>query len=152
MIASASGSIVQSNLKAIKFGKGIYKLIPKKISLGKQGKYILGHNNYIKGRSILKLNPQKLLDKIHAKDIKSISKAGDNKVRVDFGEVIGNVLTRQQVRLCQPLKRLYIWEKMVHILFPQNLRYYGKKRHTIISAKSYAWRSNDQYASYYNWL
>ena len=89
MIASASGSIVQSNLKAIKFGKGIYKLIPKKISLGKQGKHILGHNNYIKCRSILKLNPQKLLDKVHAKDIKSISKAGDNIVRVDFDEVIG---------------------------------------------------------------
>ena len=33
--------------------------------------------------------PQKLLDKVHAKDIKSISKAGDNIVRVDFGEVIG---------------------------------------------------------------
>ena len=89
MIASASGCIVQSNLKAIKFGKGIYKLIPKKISLGKQGKHILGYNNYIKGRSVLKLNPQKLLDKVHAKDIKSISKAGDNIVRVDFGEVIG---------------------------------------------------------------
>ena len=89
MIASASGCIVQSNLKAIKFGKGIYKLIPKKISLGKQGKHILGHNNYIKCISILKLNPQKLLDKVHAKDIRSISKAGDNKVRVDFGEVIG---------------------------------------------------------------
>jgi len=76
-------------LKAVKFGKGIYKLIPKKISIGKQGKHIIGHNNYINGRSILKANPQKLLDKIHTKDIKAISKVGDNKVRVDFGEVIG---------------------------------------------------------------
>ncbi len=67
-------------LKAIKFGKGIYKLIPKKISLGKQGKHILGHNNFIKGRSILKANPQQLLDKVHAKEIKSISKVGDSMV------------------------------------------------------------------------
>ncbi|MPM99401.1 hypothetical protein SDC9_146592 [bioreactor metagenome] len=62
-----------------------------KINAGKQDKHILGTNNYEQSkasganRSILKVNPQQLLDDFAGTG----QKIGTNKERVDFGKVIG---------------------------------------------------------------
>lgn len=72
--------------------KGIIKLLPKNISLLKQARHILGHEGFIKGRSILTKDAQKLLDKVRNGEVKGLSKINSQKVRVDFGEVIGNYI------------------------------------------------------------
>lgn len=61
---------------------------PKKIHMGKQGKHILGHNNYQKGKSILNLSAgkaQRLINKYSGKG----RKVGTNREIVDFKEIIG---------------------------------------------------------------
>lgn len=58
------------------------------IHMSSQGKHIVGHNNYIPGKSILSGDPQKLLDQFHSGDVTSRS-INDTKVKVDFGEEIG---------------------------------------------------------------
>ncbi|WP_410493598.1 DUF6443 domain-containing protein [Chryseobacterium sp. JV274] len=65
---------------------GIHKLI----NIGKQGKHIIGHNNYIVGKSILKEDAQLLLDAFHSGNIKSSRIINEAKVSVDFGKTIGD--------------------------------------------------------------
>ncbi|WP_172423149.1 polymorphic toxin type 50 domain-containing protein [Paenibacillus larvae] len=69
-------------------GKGIPKVVngfDATIHAGKQGKHIPGHSNYQYGKSILTANAQKLLEKYAGKG----EWIGQNKERVDFGEIIG---------------------------------------------------------------
>jgi len=56
---------------------------------GKQGKHIVGHNNYIEGKSILTSNAQSLLNQFHSGTVASSELISDYKARVDFGETIG---------------------------------------------------------------
>ncbi len=65
---------------------GVHKLI----NLGEQGKHIIGHNNYIPGKSILKEDAQALLDAFHSGSIKSSRVINETKTSVDFGKVIGD--------------------------------------------------------------
>ncbi len=55
------------------------------VHAGKQGKHIPGHPNYQPGKSIFTGDAQKLLDKCAGKG----EWIGQNKERVDFGEIIG---------------------------------------------------------------
>jgi RHS repeat-associated protein len=68
------------------------ELAPK-IHMGKQGKHIPGHNNYLQGRSKLTYNnPQNLVDRFAGKgqQVGNIPSGMPGfKERVDFGEVIG---------------------------------------------------------------
>lgn len=64
--------------------------VNKLINIGKQGKHIVGHNNYIVGKSILKEDAQLLLDAFHSGDIKSSRVINEAKISVDFGKVIGD--------------------------------------------------------------
>ncbi|SHK27058.1 DUF6443 domain-containing protein [Chryseobacterium polytrichastri] len=64
--------------------------VNKLINIGKQGKHIIGHNNYIIGKSILKEDAQLLLDAFHSGNIKSSRVINEAKVSVDFGKVIGD--------------------------------------------------------------
>ncbi|WP_237089028.1 polymorphic toxin type 50 domain-containing protein [Paenibacillus larvae] len=69
-------------------GKEIPKVVngfDATIHAGKQGKHIPGHSNYQYGKSILTANAQKLLEKYAGKG----EWIGQNKERVDFGEIIG---------------------------------------------------------------
>ena len=61
---------------------------PKKIHLGKQGKHIIGHNNYTKGKSILSI-PVNEAQKLITKYSGSGKKIGANRERVNFKKVIG---------------------------------------------------------------
>ncbi|MFC3197068.1 DUF6443 domain-containing protein, partial [Parapedobacter deserti] len=69
--------------------------IAKKIHAGKQGKHILGHNNYQKGKSVLKSDAQQLLDDFHAGKVKVSEAIDEVKTRVDFGKVIGDYINPQ---------------------------------------------------------
>lgn len=65
-----------------------FKTFPKKIHIGKQGKHILGHNNYQKGKSILNISTndaQKLINKYSGKG----RKIGTSREIVNFKKVIG---------------------------------------------------------------
>ena len=65
-----------------------FNSFPKKIHLGRQGKHILGHNNYQKGKSILNISTsdaQKLINKYSGKG----RKIGTSRETVDFKKVIG---------------------------------------------------------------
>jgi hypothetical protein len=62
--------------------------IPKNIHIGKQGKHIIGHNNYLVGRSILTANPQDLIQKFHKGKFKKL-RTRYNKITVDFEDTIG---------------------------------------------------------------
>ncbi|UFJ40480.1 polymorphic toxin type 50 domain-containing protein [Brevibacillus humidisoli] len=55
------------------------------VHAGKQSKHIPGHPNYQPGKSIFTGDAQKLLDKYAGKG----EWIGQNKERVDFGEIIG---------------------------------------------------------------
>lgn len=63
--------------------------ISKTINAGKQGKHIVGHNNYREGRSILTEDAQTLLDDFHTGNIKSTNNIDAVKTKVDFGKQIG---------------------------------------------------------------
>ena len=65
-----------------------FKSFPKKIHIGKQGKHILGHNNYQKGKSILNISTsdaQKLINKYSGKG----KKIGTSRETVNFKKIIG---------------------------------------------------------------
>ena len=65
-----------------------FKSFPKKIHIGQQGKHILGHNNYKKGKSILDISisdAQQLINKYSGKG----RKIGTNREVVNFKKVIG---------------------------------------------------------------
>lgn len=60
----------------------------KKIHVGKQGKHIIGHNNYVKGKSILNISTeaaQKLINKFSGTG----KKIGTNREKVNFKRIIG---------------------------------------------------------------
>ncbi|MCP3660099.1 MAG: hypothetical protein GY830_07235 [Bacteroidetes bacterium] len=69
--------------------KNVVKRIPKVIHEGQQGKHILGHNNFIPGKSILEANAKKLLNGLHSKKYKIIEIINEHQVIVDFAETIG---------------------------------------------------------------
>jgi len=75
------------NFTSPQAAKGVTKL-PSNIHMGSQGKHIVGHNNFMKGKSILDANPQTLLDGVNAGKY-SILRSNQNNVIVDFGENIG---------------------------------------------------------------
>lgn len=60
--------------------------------MGKQGKHIQGHNNYIEGRSILRTDPERLTSRAGTgAPVGRIPRGQPGfKERVDFGEVIGD--------------------------------------------------------------
>lgn len=65
-----------------------FNSFPKKIHVGKQGKHILGHNNYQKGKSILNISTndaQILINKYSGKG----RKIGTSRETVDFKKIIG---------------------------------------------------------------
>lgn len=64
--------------------------ISKIIDVGKQGKHIVGHNNYLSGRSILTESAQELLDAFHSGNVTSSQVINPVKIRVNFGKIIGN--------------------------------------------------------------
>lgn len=64
---------------------GTYKLV---IHMGQQGKHILGHPNYIPGRSVLRADPHRLLQNKAGKG----TMVNEHKERVNFGEDIGDYL------------------------------------------------------------
>lgn len=69
-------------------GNGISKII----DVGKQGKHIFGHNNYIPGRSILTEDAQGLLNAFHSGKVNSSQIINAVKTRVNFGKTIGNYI------------------------------------------------------------
>lgn len=85
-----------SKLKsAIRSGK--YNL---KVHEGKQGKHIVGHNNYVEGRSIVSISSEKLQSLIykHAGTgdiIRTRKDVWNNKEVVDFREPIGEYIDRE---------------------------------------------------------
>ena len=79
---------------AIKAGKVVndFSIYPKTIHMGRQGKHIIGHNNYEKGKSILTLSKeraQKLINKFSGTGKLN----GTSREVVDFGEVIGEYIS-----------------------------------------------------------
>lgn len=79
--------------KAIDSGKTVKKTneflkFPKNIHMGKQGKHIVGHNNYTKGKSILNVTTDTAQDLVK-KYSGTGKKIGTNKERIDFQRVIG---------------------------------------------------------------
>ncbi len=67
-------------------GKDFYSF-PKTIDPGKQGKHIVGHNNYQSGKSYLTISMNEAQDLINQYS-GSGTKINDHKERVDFGRVI----------------------------------------------------------------
>lgn len=73
--------------KAVKKGSS-FVTYTKKIHTGKQGKHIIGHNNYKKGKSILNVSTdtaQELINKYSGTG----RKIGSNREVIDFKKVIG---------------------------------------------------------------
>ncbi|MBR2181441.1 MAG: hypothetical protein IJ949_06080, partial [Oscillospiraceae bacterium] len=64
-----------------------YSKFPQKIHEGRQGKHIIGHNNYIPGKSITTVSNDRLLELMKTKVGTGTPYAG--REVIDFGEVIG---------------------------------------------------------------
>ncbi len=77
------------------------------INVGKQGKHIPGHPNYQAGKSILTGNAQKLLDQYAGKG----QWIGQNKERVDFGQVIGKYVDPATGKAFQTTKGIIHYSK-----------------------------------------
>lgn len=75
---------VQLAVILIQLGHGNGRGISKVIHEGKQGKHLVGHNNYVEGKSILTENAQELLNDFHAGKISSSEVINEVKTRVDF--------------------------------------------------------------------
>ena len=105
-IGQKNSSIIRSKLVALKNAENSAKVArsgrsgetptPRVLlETGKQGKHIIGHNNYIPGKSIFTHpNPQDLLDNFAGKGRQTspVAKGLPGfKERVDFGQVIGEV-------------------------------------------------------------
>lgn len=87
-VAKAVDRIADASKGVKKTSKSSFAGFPKKIHSGKQGKHIVGHNNYIKGKSIFNGTTEdagKLIKKFGGTG----AKKGTNKEIVDFGQVIG---------------------------------------------------------------
>jgi hypothetical protein len=94
---------------------------PPKISPGKQGKHIPGHNNYIPGKSILSHpDPQSLINKFAGKgqSVNNVPKGQPGyKERVDFREVIGNFVDQKTGKSIPTTKGIIHYAKDgVHIV------------------------------------
>lgn len=91
--------------------------ISKSIHDGAQGKHITTHNNYIKGKSILKSEPKSLLNDIHSGKVKSVQKINKDKIRVDFGKPIGEYVD-PQTGLSSPTTKgiIHTGKKGAHIV------------------------------------
>jgi len=65
------------------------------VNMGKQGKHILGHNNFIPGRSVLTADPKVLAKRAGTgAPVNEVPKGQAGfKERVDFGEVIGDYVS-----------------------------------------------------------
>ena len=82
-MADKASDAVKTAKKATSFSS-----FPKNIHIGKQGKHIVGHNNYKKGKSILNVSTdtaQSLVKKYSGTG----RKIGANRERVNFKRVIG---------------------------------------------------------------
>lgn len=69
-------------------GSNRFKTFPKTLHSGKQGKHILGHNNYMKGKSIISL-PNSIIQKLINQYSGSGKAIGSNRERVNFNITIG---------------------------------------------------------------
>ena len=58
-VANKASDAVKSAKQATNFSN-----FPKSIHMGKQGKHMVGHNNYVKGKSILNISADKAQDLI----------------------------------------------------------------------------------------
>lgn len=67
---------------------------PKRLHLGKQGKHIVGHNNYQKGKSILEISIDEAQDLINKYSGKG-QKIGVNRERINFEKIIGDYIDPQ---------------------------------------------------------
>ena len=76
----------------LRIRKQVKASIARTVHEGKQGKHIVGHNNYQSGKSVLTTGAQQLLNDFHSGNVRSWNPVGNSgaKVRVDFGRVIGN--------------------------------------------------------------
>jgi hypothetical protein len=70
--------------------KNIASSVSRTIHQGKQGKHILGHNNYEIGKSVLKADAQELLDAFHSGNVNFARVINESKTSVDFGKTIGD--------------------------------------------------------------
>jgi hypothetical protein len=72
-------------------GLPVPKDLPTQIHSGAQGKHIIGHSNFMSGRSTLDpgINPQQLLDGIHSGQHNIIGYNARNMPIVNFGKQIG---------------------------------------------------------------
>ena len=71
---------------------------PKKLHLGKQGKHIVGHNNYQKGKSILEISIDEAQDLINKYSGKG-QRIDYTTERVDFKKVIGKYVDEQTEKM-----------------------------------------------------
>ncbi len=82
-LANKSSDAVKTAKKATNFSE-----LPKNIHMGKQGKHIVGHNNYTKGKSILNISTDAAQDLVK-KHSGTGQKIGSNRERVNFNKIIG---------------------------------------------------------------
>ncbi|ENJ9654219.1 hypothetical protein AB2T14_001843 [Clostridium botulinum] len=96
--------------------KNIVKSFDTTLNTGKQGKHIVGHNNYIKGKSIVKGTMdeiQKLVNDFAGKG----EWIGANKERIDFGKIIGQYVESSIGKLYDTTKAIIHYSKKgVHIV------------------------------------
>ena len=94
-IADSAEDIIKHSDDIADIGKGIdFSDFPKKLHEGRQGKHIVGHNNYIEGKSILDISNEEIVSLV-----KKYSGKGeilsDHKERIDFKKKIGKFVDKE---------------------------------------------------------
>jgi RHS repeat-associated protein len=87
-IGLAGGSARSARIKNIS-SRSFEGTVPTNINPGQQGKHIIGHNNYLSGRSILTANPRDLLKQFHANATTVLRQPNANRIIVEFHKPIG---------------------------------------------------------------
>jgi filamentous hemagglutinin len=88
-----------------------------KVNMGKQGKHIVGDNNFIEGRSELTADPAELAKKAGTgQPANNVPRGAPGfKERVDFGKVIGNFVDKSGAKLPTTKGMIVYGKDGVHI-------------------------------------
>ena len=87
-----------------------------KIHEGRQGKHIIGHNNYQKGKSVLHMTMARAQDLIETRGGTGSWIGSSNRERVDFGFEIGTYVGRDGSRRVTTVGNIHYSNSGAHIV------------------------------------
>ena len=87
-----------------------------KLHEGRQGKHIIGHNNFVAGKSVLHMSMKRAQELVEAYAGTGTRVASSNKERIDFGYTIGTYVDRNGNRYATTVGNIHYSQNGAHIV------------------------------------